>query len=161
MVAREEKLVLVEQHHMAARVAGDGDNPEFIVKTHLAFALYDVFYAAPSSAVSGVHHTTTTEFFGERDMIRYVVLMRKKHCSDAAHPSDALDKRPGEAWAINQHIAAFAFRPHDQVAPRAEAGFRGVAAEVNVVGQVGREGVNADAHVMFARRADGGGRASH
>jgi hypothetical protein len=61
MIAREEILVAVEQRHVAARVAGHGDDAEFPVERDFRLAFDDALDAAPLRSVRRVHDALAAE----------------------------------------------------------------------------------------------------
>jgi hypothetical protein len=85
--------------------------------------------------------------------------VREEDGADAAQLLDAAHERAREARRVDEDVAAFAFRPDDEVTPRAEARLRGEAAEVDVGVDALGERLDALARVVISGGADGRGRA--
>lgn len=54
-----------------------------------------------------------------------------------------------QTGGVNQQVAAFAFRPDDQITPTAETRFRSETAEVDILSNRRRKGINADVHIVL------------
>jgi hypothetical protein len=80
--------------------------------------------------------------------------MRKKHRLSTAERFDLLYQRAIKAWRIHKYVAAFLKRAHDQITPGAETRFRGETAEIDVLVDETREGIDSNPGVMSSDGAD-------
>ncbi len=80
--------------------------------------------------------------------------MREKHQVHAAHLLDALHERRVKARGIDQHVPAALRRPHNQVSPRAKAGFRIEPAIIGVVHHMHGKRIDSGASAAMRNRAD-------
>lgn len=154
MIAREKKPVLIEQDHVAARVAGHGDNDQLVIESHLFLTFDDALNPETGRAIRRVHDACGSKLFGEDGVVCYVVAMREKDCLDAAESLYLFDQRAAKARRIDKDVTAFGWRSLDEITPCAEACFRGEAAEEDILADLSREGINADSCVQLASCAD-------
>ena len=113
MVAREEKLVAIEQHRMTAGVPGNRDREQIVVEPGRFFSADHVFNPKSRGAIVGMHHAFTVKFVGEARMIGDIVPMRQKHGPYTAHRGDLFYELSGESRRIDQHVAAIHVRPDE------------------------------------------------
>src|SRR5205814_616656 len=154
VIAREEILVFVEQHGVAARVPRRRDDDEVSVEAHGVSALNYVLDAVARGVVVRVHDAASAEVARELFMVGHVVAVREEDRADAAHRFNLSDERAREARRINEDVAAPCFWPHDEITPRAETRLRVEAAVVDVLINLFGEGLDADARIVLPRRAD-------
>ncbi len=102
-----------------------------------------------------VQDTRAVKVRGKLGMVGDIVTMRQQHEIHAAHFLHAFYEGSGEAWRIDEHVAALLGRAHDQIGPRAEARFRSEAAKINVVHDMNGESRDAGASVQVGGGADG------
>src|SRR2546428_7139016 len=89
-------------------------------------------------------------------VVGYIVAVREEHPANAAEGGDLAGERAGEARRIDEDVPR---RTHDQVAARAVARLRGIAAVVDMVFEELWKGVARRADAVLRLRADRGHRA--
>ena len=160
MIAGEEILISIKQDHVSAGVTGNWNRHQIMIESDRIVAAYHVLDPKSSSAIIGVHHALAAKLFREAGMIGNVITMRQKHQVHSAGRFDLFYELRGEAWRVNQNIAAFGFRSRDQITPRAKAGLGREATEVNILGDILRKCIDADARLVMLDRSNRGGRTS-
>src|SRR5437763_11448469 len=97
VIAREEILVFVEQHGVAARVPRRRDDDEVSVEAHGVSALNYVLDAVARGVVVRVHDAASAEVARELFMVGHVVAVREEDRADAAYRFNLSDERAREA----------------------------------------------------------------
>ncbi len=77
MIAGEQEAVLVEQNHVAARVARSRNRNQIAVKLNFFFAIDRVLYSESLRAVGRVHDTNAGKLLGKSRVVRNVVAVRQ------------------------------------------------------------------------------------
>ena len=160
MIAGEEILISIKQDHVSTCVTGNWNRDQIMIEFDRIVAAYHALDPKSSSAVIGVHYSLAAKLLREARMIGNVIPMSQEHQVHSAGRFDLSYKLRGEAWRVNQNIAAFGFRSRDQITPRAKAGLGREATEVNILGDILRKCLDADARVVMLDRSNRGGRTS-
>lgn len=161
MIPGEKKFVLVEIDYMSTSMTGSWNSNQIAVEINFPLSFENSLNSQPAGSVGGVHDAFAAEFLGKKFMSGYVVFMRQDHASDTSHVRDSLHQLAGEPRGINQHVATFVLGSADQITPGAETGFGRETAEINVVRNKHRKGVDAQVGVVLLAGADRAGRTSY
>src|SRR5262252_3390948 len=98
MIAREQKLLAVEQHAMAASMSRHRNRDQIAIDLDGGLALNDLFNPAARRAILGMHDSFALEPFGPALVIGHVVLMGQEHCAHAAEARDPFYQLRRPAW---------------------------------------------------------------
>src|SRR3954471_21350823 len=96
MIAAEEKLVAIEQHHVATRVTGNRNRDQIAIDFKWLLAVNYGLDTATIGSVVRMHDSFAVERFGESRVIRDIVFVRKEHRSHAAHRFNLLHQLSSE-----------------------------------------------------------------
>ena len=153
VIAGEERLLAIQQHLMAARMARRRNTQQIGSERDRLLALGHVLDPEPRRSIVPMHDARTVKMSRELRVVGDVVPVREKHEGHAAHLFEAFDERTGKSGRIDEDIAAV-FRPaDDQIRPRAEARLGRKAAEEHVREDVGGKRVSRLARIPMRARA--------
>src|SRR5438046_6835506 len=94
-------------------------------------------------------------------MIGDIITMRQEHQTHSSSRFDLFYELRGEAWRVNQNIAAFGFRSRHEITPRAKAGLGRESTEVNILGDILWKCIDADVRVVMLDCSNRSGGTSH
>src|SRR3989440_6934063 len=101
MIAGEKKLVSIEQHRVAARMARHWNGDEIRIEIDCVFVGNDLFDTKSLSAIVSMHYALTVESIGKALMIRDIVFVREKHGAHATHRFDPLHELGGKSRRVD------------------------------------------------------------
>src|SRR5262249_45194915 len=134
MIAGKEKLILIKQDGVSARVAGNRNGDQIIICLDRLLSSNHTFDTEPCGAIISVHYSVAAISLCEARMIGHIVSVCQEHRAHAAHGVYFLYQLRSETRRVYQHVAAFPVGTNNQIAPSAETRLRSEAAEENVVG---------------------------
>src|ERR1041385_6855918 len=97
MIAGEKKLVSIEQHRVAARMARHWNRDEIRIEIDGVFARNDLFDSKSLSAIVSMHYALAVESIDKALMIGDIVFVREKHPIHATHRFDPLHELRGKS----------------------------------------------------------------
>src|SRR5437016_2035916 len=79
MIAGEEILISIKQHHVSAGVTGNWNRHQIMIESDRIVAAYHVLDPKSSSAIIGEHYSPAAKLSRDPSMIGNVITMRQKH----------------------------------------------------------------------------------